>query len=88
MADKEKEIREGQNAKALLEDPLLIKSYEVIQNDIFQKCGRAKGSGRAYPKCVPASKAARMTKAQITSAVSRKRAKAQGVGGKPTNVST
>ena len=33
----------------------------------FQKCGRAKGSGRAYPKCVPASKAARMTKAQKTS---------------------
>ena len=54
----------------------------------FQKCGRAKGSGRAYPKCVPASKAARMTKGQIKSAVSRKRAKAQGVGGKPTNVST
>ena len=37
MVDKEKEIREGQNAKALLEDPLLIKSYEVIQNDIFQQ---------------------------------------------------
>ena len=37
MADKEKEIREGQEAKALLEAPLLIKSYEVIQNDIFQK---------------------------------------------------
>ena len=54
----------------------------------FQKCGRAKGSGRAYPKCVPAAKAARMTKAQRTSAVTRKRAKAQGVGGKPTNVST
>lgn len=54
----------------------------------FQKCGRSKGSGRAYPKCVPASKAARMTKAQKLSAVSRKRAKAQGVGGKPTNVST
>ena len=29
-----------------------------------------------------------MTKAQIRSAVSRKRAKAQGVGGKPTNVAT
>ena len=29
-----------------------------------------------------------MTKAQIKSAVSRKRAKAQGVGGKPTNVKT
>ena len=54
----------------------------------FNKCGRSKGSGSKYPKCVPASKAARMTKGQIKSAVSRKRAKAQGVGGKPTNVST
>ena len=54
----------------------------------FKKCGRSKGSGRKYPKCVPASKAARMSKSQIRSAVSRKRAKAQGVGGKPTNVAT
>ena len=53
-----------------------------------QKCGRksAKGSKRKYPKCVPASKAAGMTKKR--SAVSRKRSKAQGVGGKPTNVKT
>jgi hypothetical protein len=29
-----------------------------------------------------------MTKSQIKSAVARKRAKAQGVGGKPTNVKT
>jgi hypothetical protein len=29
-----------------------------------------------------------MSKSQITSAVKRKRAKAQGVGGKPTNVKT
>ena len=29
-----------------------------------------------------------MTKSQIRSAVSRKRAKPQGVGGKPTNVKT
>jgi hypothetical protein len=29
-----------------------------------------------------------MTKGQIKSAVKRKRAKAQGVGGKPTNVKT
>ena len=56
----------------------------------FKKCGRksAKGSKRKYPKFVPAAKAARMSKAQIKSAVSRKRAKAQGVGGKPTNVKT
>ena len=55
----------------------------------FPKCGRSKGEKRRnYPKCVPAAKAARMTKSQIRSAVSRKRAKPQGVGGKPTNVAT
>lgn len=56
----------------------------------FEKCGRksTKDSGRGYPKCVPADKAANMSKKQIASAVSRKRSKKQGVGGKPTNVST
>ncbi len=56
----------------------------------FMPCGRksAAKSKRGYPKCVPASKAARMSKAQIKSAVRRKRAKKQGVGGKPTNVRT
>ena len=53
-------------------------------------CGRksADGSKRKYPKCVPAAKAARMTDSQKRSAVARKRARAQGVGGKPTNVKT
>ena len=43
----------------------------------YNKCGRskAKGSKRAYPKCVPASKAASMSKNQIASAVKRKRSK-------------
>ena len=57
----------------------------------FAKCGRSKqkkDAKRKYPKCVPASKAASMTESQRRSAVSRKRAKAQGVGGKPTNVRT
>jgi len=57
----------------------------------FAKCGRTKqkkDAKRKYPKCVPAAKAASMTKGQIKSAVSRKRAKPQGVGGKPTNVKT
>ena len=56
----------------------------------FQSCGRAstKGSKRKYPKCVPLAKAQRMTQAERTSAVKRKRAKKQGVGGKPTFVST
>ena len=44
----------------------------------FEECGRksTKDSKRAYPKCVPAKKAASMT------------AQPQGVGGKPTNVKT
>ena len=46
------------------------------------------GSKRSYPKCVPRSKAKSMSSGQIKSAVSRKRSKAQGVGGKPTNVKT
>ena len=56
----------------------------------FKKCGRksASGSKRAYPKCVPAAKGARMTDSQRRSAVARKRAKPQGVGGKPTDVKT
>lgn len=56
----------------------------------FQACGRAstKGSKRKYPKCVPRSKAKSMSKSEIKSAVRRKRAKKQGVGGKPTNVKT
>jgi hypothetical protein len=57
----------------------------------FKKCGRSKQKAdakRKYPKCVPAAKAARMSEGQRRSAVKRKRSKAQGVGGKPTNVKT
>ena len=56
----------------------------------FQACGRskAKKSRKGYPKCVPAAKAARMSKSQIRSAVRRKRAVKLGVRGKPTNVRT
>ena len=56
----------------------------------FQACGRksTKGSKRKYPKCVPRAKAKSMTAAQRKSAVARKRAKPQGVGGKPTMVRT
>ena len=55
-----------------------------------KKCGRksAKGSKRKYPKCVPAAKARTMSASQKRSAVRRKSARAQGVGGKPTNVRT
>ena len=53
-------------------------------------CGRkkAKTSSSGYPKCVPKSKASKMSASQKKSAVQRKRAKPQGVGGKPTNVKT
>ena len=57
----------------------------------FSKCGRSKqkkDAKRKYPKCVPLAKARKMTESQRRSAVSRKRSKAQGVGGKPTNVKT
>ena len=56
----------------------------------FHACGRksAKGSKRKYPKCVPRATAKKMTESQRKSAVARKRAKPQGVGGKPTNVKT
>ena len=57
----------------------------------YAPCGRSKLAAdqkRKYPKCVPAAKAARMTESQRKSAVARKRSKPQGVGGKPTNVST
>ena len=56
----------------------------------FAKCGRSKqkkDAKRKYPKCVPAAKAASMSKGQIKSAVSRKRS-AGNVGPKPTNVKT
>ena len=61
------------------------KKEAVITNvdDAKQRKGR-----KGYPKCVPAAKAARMSKAQIRSAVRRKRKVKQGVGGKPTNVKT
>jgi hypothetical protein len=39
-------------------------------------------------KCVPLAKARSMSEGQRRSAVKRKRSKAQGVGGKPTNVKT
>lgn len=56
----------------------------------YPPCGRSKSkkSRKGYPKCVPAAKAARMSKSQIKSAVRRKRSKKQGVGGKPTMVRT
>ena len=57
----------------------------------FEPCGRADAESGKYPKCVPAARAARMTPAQIASAVRRKR-KAESTqtrqDKKPNNVST
>ena len=54
----------------------------------YKPCGRSEGEKRkGYPKCVPAAKAAGMSKKQKKSAVRRKRA-AGNPGGKPTMVST
>jgi len=57
----------------------------------FEPCGRNDASSGKYPKCVPASKAAKMSAEEISSAVRRKR-KAEStetrVGKKPINVPT
>lgn len=39
----------------------------------FEPCGRSNADGGKYPKCVPASRAAKMTQEEIASAVRRKR---------------
>ena len=57
----------------------------------FEPCGRDDASTGKYPKCVPASRAARMTPEQIASAVRRKRTAESTQnrdGKKPINVST
>lgn len=57
----------------------------------FEPCGREDASTGKYPKCVPASRAARMTPEQIASAVRRKRraeSTQQRDGKKPIYVST
>lgn len=57
----------------------------------FEPCGRPDADEGKYPKCVPASRAAKMTEAEIKSAVRRKR-RAESTqrreGKKPINVST
>ena len=57
----------------------------------FEPCGRDDAKTGKYPKCVPASKAARMTPEQIASAVRRKRTAESTQtrdDKKPINVST
>ena len=54
----------------------------------YKPCGRSEGEKRkGYPKCVPAAKAAGMSKKQKKSAVKRKRS-AGNPGGKTNMVST
>lgn len=56
----------------------------------YESCGRKDADKGKYPKCVPAAKAARMSKSQKKSAVRRKRrhGAGPGKGGKPQNVPT
>lgn len=52
-------------------------------------CGRKMGDGRkGYPKCVPASKAASMSKSEKQAATRRKRATNPSQGKKPTYART
>ena len=43
----------------------------------YKACGRKTSKKGKYPKCVPAAKAARMTKAQKRSAIRRKKSSGQ-----------
>jgi hypothetical protein len=57
----------------------------------LQECGRksaSKKSGRVIPKVRSGSKSSQHDSQEKSSAVSRKRSKRQGVGGKPTMVKT
>ena len=57
----------------------------------YAQCGRSDSTKGKYPKCVPAAKAASMSKGQIRSAVQRKRKAEKSrsrVDKKPINVST
>ena len=42
------------------------------KNGMYQPCGRKKGSGRKYPKCVPQSVLAGMSESEKRSAIQRK----------------
>ena len=42
------------------------------KNGMYQPCGRHKGSGRKYPKCVPQSVLAGMSESEKRSAIQRK----------------
>lgn len=52
-------------------------------------CGRKMGDGRSYPKCVPSSKASRMSVQEKRTASNRKKAtNPSGGGKKPTYAKT
>jgi hypothetical protein len=42
------------------------------KNGMYQPCGRQKGSGRKYPKCVPQSVLSGMSESEKRSAIQRK----------------
>ena len=61
----------------------------TTQDGKHPKCGRNMGDGRSYPKCVPASKAAGMSKSEKKTATNRKRrTNPSGGGKKPTYART
>lgn len=57
----------------------------------YEECGRGDASKSAYPKCVPAARAAKMTSAEVRSALRRKREAERDtrrIGKRPIMVST
>jgi len=57
----------------------------------YEECGRSDASQGAYPKCVPAARAAKMTASEVRSALRRKREAERDtrrIGKRPIMVST
>lgn len=84
MDDFSKEIEELQAVQEMLEsqdEKSLTEWFKERWVDIsrpkpdggFEECGRSDADKGKYPKCVPASRAAKMTQEEIDSAVRRKR---------------
>lgn len=84
MDDFSKEIDELSVIEAMLDNPnekSLTTWFKEKWVDIsrpkpgggFEECGRSDADSGKYPKCVPASKASKMTQEEIDSAVRRKR---------------
>lgn len=84
MEDYSEEIEELEHIQAMLNNPdekSLTEWFKERWVDIsrpkpdggYEECGRSDADKGKYPKCVPASRAAKMTQEEIDSAVRRKR---------------